>query len=173
MTRYKHPWLAAKQRIRAEEFLRQRKSGRSARQIADEDGISEQRVRRILKNHEPINDADFLHLKSTIGYLKSLPTLYPAKSRQLIFVYFIKPKHRSGPIKIGSSLSPKNRLRQFSSSSPLPLEIIGSARGSYSDEASIHSRLASYRLHGEWFEASPEVLLIMEKVIKFGVRCIK
>lgn len=83
-------------------------------------------------------------------------------------VYFIKPKGRKGPIKIGCSNVPETRLSALSAWSPYRLEIIGTVPGDYPDEAFIHRCLAADHSHREWFKATPLVVTTISKIIEAG-----
>lgn len=57
----------------------------------------------------------------------------------------------SGIAKVGVSNAPERRLRQIQSMSPLPLQVLWTCSGGYDLERCLHSYLAPYRSHGEWF----------------------
>ena len=73
-------------------------------------------------------------------------------------VYFIRPVGQLGPIKIGCSYSPKDRLRAYSEWSPIPLELILTVPGSMKLERNLHECFADHHSHREWFFASPRLL---------------
>ena len=83
-------------------------------------------------------------------------------------VYFIKPKGMSGPIKIGCSEVPETRLEALSVWSPFPLELIGAVKGALKDERYVHECLALHHSHREWFNAAPEVLAVIERILSAG-----
>jgi hypothetical protein len=83
-------------------------------------------------------------------------------------VYFIKPKGRKGPIKIGCSEVPADRLSTLSAWSPWPLEIIGTIPGGYKDERYLHDCFAEAHVHREWFKATPLVVQFITKIIAAG-----
>lgn len=56
-----------------------------------------------------------------------------------------------GPIKIGHSTSPFERLRALNTASAERLAIIALFPGSEFDERRLHAALAEHRLNGEWF----------------------
>jgi hypothetical protein len=89
-------------------------------------------------------------------------------TREVFNVYFIRPVGELGPIKIGISNDPIRRLKEFSGWSPVALEIVGSVPGSWSDEQFLHSALANYHLHGEWFAPGALVILAMNNIIETG-----
>ena len=72
---------------------------------------------------------------------------------------------RNGPIKIGVSAKPKNRLRYLQTSNPLKLKIIGKFRGNEQDESALHQLLASARLTGEWFERKPALQAFNKRMV--------
>ncbi|PYE89623.1 GIY-YIG nuclease family protein [Phyllobacterium leguminum] len=80
------------------------------------------------------------------------------------YVYFIRPVGMSGPIKIGFSEIPHERLRVLMSWSPFPLEVIAQVNGNYELEQNLHSIFAPQHTHREWFEASAELLSGIEKL---------
>lgn len=71
-------------------------------------------------------------------------------------VYFIGGD--AGPIKIGSSNSPLERLATFQTGSPVVLRIHALAWGGLQKEREYHERFAAHRLHGEWFEPHEDIL---------------
>ena len=82
-----------------------------------------------------------------------------------MFVYFIQGIE-GGPIKIGRARKPQIRLRVFQIACPIRLRILGVMEGDLETETKLHRRFATYRLHGEWFQVSPELLaLIRENAI--------
>lgn len=77
-------------------------------------------------------------------------------------IYFAKPVGADGPIKIGCSRSPQYRIAKFMAWSPVPLEIIATIAGDFSQEARLHRRFRGDRLHGEWFRPSPDLIALIE-----------
>ena len=71
-------------------------------------------------------------------------------------VYFIGGD--VGPIKIGMTASAANRLARIQSTCPFPVRVLASMPGGRSEEMRLHRQFAASRLHGEWFERSPELL---------------
>jgi hypothetical protein len=72
------------------------------------------------------------------------------------FVYVMRAEglyNGTSRLKIGCSITPKSRLRDLASSSPIPLELVAAYESAnpYADEARAHDILAAYRSHGEWF----------------------
>jgi len=87
-------------------------------------------------------------------------------------VYFIKPVGLDGPIKIGCSRIPADRLITLTLWSPFPLEIIGSTQGSYADERFLHQCFANWHSHAEWFHPASglreEIARILERGISYA-----
>jgi hypothetical protein len=77
------------------------------------------------------------------------------------YVYFIKPVGQEGPIKIGHSIYPPERLAALQTWSPLELEIVCVIAGTRAVESAIHSRFAAWQARGEWFEATPNLRLLI------------
>lgn len=59
----------------------------------------------------------------------------------------------SGEVKIGRAVDPVSRLKQLQTGSPHALRLALIVKGAGGYERTVHSRLASIRLRGEWFEA--------------------
>jgi hypothetical protein len=81
-------------------------------------------------------------------------------------IYFLRPIGAAGPIKIGCSKHPVGRLATVQIWSPLKLEIAASCEGGHDYERALHSRFAKHRLHGEWFEATPDLIALVADVAK-------
>lgn len=71
------------------------------------------------------------------------------------YTYFIRAGD-DGPIKIGWTRNLLVRLRTLSAMWPVPLKLLGVIKGNV--EAQCHAQFAIFRLGGEWFTPSPEVL---------------
>lgn len=72
-------------------------------------------------------------------------------------VYFMATIDRS-MVKIGSSSSPDERLDKYRYWSPVELEIIAVAPGSYAEEFALHRLFKDHHSHREWFYGAPEIL---------------
>jgi len=83
-------------------------------------------------------------------------------------VYFVQSR-LGGPIKIGLTTEPKQRLKQLQNGSPIPLQILGALRGDAKVEAAIHERFRKLRLHDEWFEPSMELVEFIRQFGKGGL----
>lgn len=79
-------------------------------------------------------------------------------------VYFIKPVGADGPIKIGCSRWPDDRLLNIANWSPVPIEIMASGVGSHELERFIHRMFAATRSHKEWFHATPALTSSIARV---------
>lgn len=65
-------------------------------------------------------------------------------------IYFIQIGS-SGPIKIGHSLQPEQRMRQLQTAHPVTLRLLGVMRGTKERERILHTHFDWLRLRGEWF----------------------
>lgn len=74
------------------------------------------------------------------------------------YVYFIKPVGLLGPIKIGHSVRPKERLGAMMQWSPIPLELVLTFDAPFSMERNIHECFADAHSHREWFHATPRLV---------------
>lgn len=66
-------------------------------------------------------------------------------------IYFIQ-QGPEGPIKIGWTLDPKKRLREFQTANAHVLYLRGVISGSRGDEANVHGLFEEHRIRGEWFQ---------------------
>jgi len=84
-------------------------------------------------------------------------------------VYFIKPTGMDGPIKIGCSRIPADRLLALNIWSPFPLEIIGSTPGSWKDERFLHKCFSHLHTHSEWFQCTEVLEAEIAKILEHGI----
>lgn len=71
-------------------------------------------------------------------------------------VYFVGGE--TGPVKIGWTQQPiKARLKCIQNGSPVKLHVLATANRHRIAEKHYHRQFAAHRLHGEWFERSPEI----------------
>ena len=84
--------------------------------------------------------------------------------RRPTHVYFIKPIGLPGPIKIGCSWNPVDRMKMLMAWSPYPLEIIIAIPGSYKLEKNLHDCFADLYSHREWFNPGPTLLEAIEQL---------
>ena len=83
-------------------------------------------------------------------------------------VYFITTADRTGPVKIGYTKNPINRLMSLNCYSPYPLVIRAVMPGTDVTEAWFHDELRASWSHSEWFHPTPEVLAVMDVVASTG-----
>ncbi len=69
-------------------------------------------------------------------------------------------KHRTGA-RYAQSLA---CCRRMTFCSPIPLRILAKTEGSRTQERAYHARFAAIRLHGEWFERTPEIEAEIERL---------
>lgn len=72
-------------------------------------------------------------------------------------VYFLHAPSVSR-LKIGRSIDIERRLSELRLLSPVALHLIGAIPGGSTLEAVLHKRFTHIRLHGEWFDASDDLL---------------
>jgi len=78
-------------------------------------------------------------------------------------IYFIQSVS-GGPIKIGVSNSPKNRLKDIQLMCPYKLNLLATIKGDRKKEQLLHRKFKKYRLHGEWFEDNNEIKKYINKI---------
>lgn len=83
------------------------------------------------------------------------------------FVYFVAPA-MGGPIKIGCSWHPVDRLESLMAWAPYPLQILAHAPGSFDDERTIHGVFAEHWSHSEWFRPHPDIYALINLVRATG-----
>lgn len=84
------------------------------------------------------------------------------------YVYFIRMIDRLGPIKIGYSWHPEERLKALAVWSPYELEIAATAGGEAILEAQVHNHFFDLHLHHEWFRPDARLLEAIE-ALRAGV----
>jgi hypothetical protein len=80
-------------------------------------------------------------------------------------VYFLRPIGMVGPVKIGSSRVPHERMMTCSNWSPFPLGLVAAVTGGVDLEQRFHALLRDHHSHGEWFFPTKEVMAVVEAVI--------
>lgn len=75
------------------------------------------------------------------------------------WLYFIRPVGRAGPVKIGITLNPHQRLACHQTYSPVALEYAGLAEidGAAALERALHRQFADVRSHSDWFAGTEEL----------------
>lgn len=110
-------------------------------------------------------------VRKQLDYLRGLGLLEPFASIPWIagrpegLVYFIQSVD-GGPIKIGTSVDPRKRLREIQTSHPSRLQIVGLIEGGIARERELHQTFAHLRLEGEWFALGPELIDFIYKINK-------
>ncbi len=95
------------------------------------------------------------------SWLTELGMKAATPSRSRTFIYFIGAE--SGPIKIGKARNVKSRLSGIQTGHPEVLSCLGVMMGPERLEVGLHSRFSQYRLRGEWFDRSPEILQFIDQ----------
>lgn len=83
-------------------------------------------------------------------------------------IYFVRPVGAPGPIKIGSSTTPKNRLNFLLNWSPVDLELVCAAPGIRGVERAIKLRFGDHYIRNEWYEPCAGIVAILEEVQQTG-----
>lgn len=71
------------------------------------------------------------------------------------FVYFLLSGDR---VKIGTTTDVPSRLSYYKTGLPDETEVLGVLDGGREKEMEIHAQFAAWRVRGEWFEATPDIL---------------
>lgn len=79
-------------------------------------------------------------------------------------VYFIKPIEHEGPIKIGRSCSPDNRLATLATWCPFPLELVAQIEGPKELERRFHHHFLDLHIRHEWFRVSNELQAVIREI---------
>jgi Meiotically up-regulated gene 113 len=77
-------------------------------------------------------------------------------------IYFIQAGE-NGPIKIGLAIQPETRKKKLQTAHYEELRIIGILDGNEETEKQLHMQFAEYRIRGEWFHPSHEILQFIDK----------
>jgi hypothetical protein len=79
-------------------------------------------------------------------------------------IYFLRPVGFEGPIKIGCSAWPGDRLLSLAKWSPFPIELMTQGIGDHTLERALHRLFAADRSHKEWFRTSAPLMSGIEAV---------
>lgn len=95
-----------------------------------------------------------------------------------MYVYFIKSGEEPAAIKIGKSASVRERMTALQISTPYKLELLGQVDckddlTAARVEKQAHADLAAFRLSGEWFSASAEVIRYMNELMGKPIKQVK
>lgn len=98
------------------------------------------------------------------GRVKAFEYDYPSLAPLArMSVYFIR-QGTDGPIKIGLATSVRQRLKDLQCANPYRLNVLARLRGNRAVEHRLHQVFAPARLHGEWFQADPLLLSLIETI---------
>lgn len=89
--------------------------------------------------------------------------MYDNNSKGWVYFFQCETTRR---IKIGWARHPECRLQDIKGMSPTQISIAAAYRGTPVDEKRAHEKFATYRLHGEWFNPSDELLTEIGRVIE-------
>lgn len=81
------------------------------------------------------------------------------------WVYFIRRADGVGPVKIGCSQRPEDRLSSFLQWSPYPLAIVAKMLGDEGLERRFHALFRVQHSHREWFRPSPALDLTIAQIV--------
>jgi hypothetical protein len=73
------------------------------------------------------------------------------------YIYVIQAGE-GGPVKIGRTVNPAERLKTLQQASAAPLIGVACWRGLAVEEKQLHTEYTHAHLRGEWFEPEPELL---------------
>ncbi len=88
----------------------------------------------------------------------------PEDAHRQTWIYFIGAADGTGPIKIGMAEDVGVRLDQLQTGSPVLLAIHGKVWCDSQWEGELHKNFADDRIHGEWFNRSPQ----LEEVVRLA-----
>jgi hypothetical protein len=84
------------------------------------------------------------------------------KREDIASVYFIR--RADGLVKIGYSHNPRLRASQLRQQHQCEMEILATTLGARCKEKELHRRFSKYRVHGEWFSPSEELMRFVSEV---------
>ena len=77
------------------------------------------------------------------------------------YIYFAQMEN-TGPIKIGISNDPHNRIISLNTSSPYPIRLLYFTPGCEQDEKQLHYCFRNFCIRSEWFHPANEILNTIE-----------
>lgn len=80
------------------------------------------------------------------------------------FVYFLRPVGADGPVKIGCSSYPEERLQSFMLWSPVALEVVAKLHGDELLEWRFHQAFSDFHSHSEWFRSAPIITATIKAI---------
>lgn len=81
------------------------------------------------------------------------------------FIYFMKPVGMDGPIKIGCSNWPSDRLKQIMVWSPVELELLHCFKADRSIERKLHRCFSDLHVRSEWFKADDRLVKFIADLV--------
>ena len=79
------------------------------------------------------------------------------------YVYFIRPVGENGPVKIGCSINPRDRVKQMTRRNR-PLELVAALGGDFFEERQFHTLFAADHIGKEWFFWTPALGEVMDAI---------
>lgn len=77
-------------------------------------------------------------------------------------VYFVRRVGGVGPLKVGHSVRPIDRLLRIQEWSPHELELVTTLPGGAAEEREIHGAFSAARIRREWFKATSGLLALVD-----------
>lgn len=137
---------------------------REAADISPGIQFTPQEISALASWNGPADTLQAAAIKVGLFHQRSPPAMQPPQTRDpeprvrpTSWVYFIRAGD-DGPIKIGYSKAPDQRLSSLQTGHPSRLRLLATEPGDAVKEAALHQRFAATRKEGEWFEATPELL---------------
>ncbi len=84
------------------------------------------------------------------------------KNPRMDYTYFLLAE-QTNLMKSGKSKTPHERIKNIQGNSPEKLKIIAYVKGNFEKE--LHAQFEQYRIHGEWFEPTKEILYTIIKLL--------
>lgn len=81
-------------------------------------------------------------------------------------VYFMQIDNLDGFIKIGCGTNPTARRKRLQTALPYHLKLLKHVPGGLNEERILHERLKEWRIRGEWFWPSKQVMRTIDRVEK-------
>ena len=125
-----------------------------------------------MKSHTYWRDLELMEASKYRGKPGTLQNLRDRRGRMVFvdfwygrgdaYIYFIQAGDEKGPVKIGFSRNPDNRIVGLQISNAQTLTIIGLFYGAIAMEAKLHRKFAKARIRGEWFRPTADLIATAE-----------
>lgn len=92
-----------------------------------------------------------------IDYVPKYDQTFCGKDSRSGFVYFIQ-QGLDGPIKIGFTIDPMERLASLQTANPYELHLLGCIAKNEALERELHQKYSHHHLRGEWFSPADEIV---------------